>query len=137
MLKSIDHIGIAVESIEDARRLYDALGLEFQGIEEIPEQGVRTAFFNVGGIAIELLEATSDESPIAKFIQKRGPGIHHIAYATECVEGELERLKGEGLELIDEKARGGAHESLVAFLHPRSTGKVLIELCQKKSAESR
>ena len=130
MLKQIDHIGIAVESLEDAIELYKSLGLQFENIETVEDQKVRVAFFKIGEVSIELLEATSPESPIAKFIESKGPGIHHIAYRTDGVEADLARVQAKGIALIDEVPKIGAHGSRIAFLHPKSTGKVLTELCE-------
>jgi methylmalonyl-CoA/ethylmalonyl-CoA epimerase len=131
MLKQIDHIGIAVESLEDSIELYKSLGLQFENIETVEEQKVRVAFFRIGEVSIELLEATSPESPIAKFIANKGPGVHHISYRTDEIDADLAKAKAEGIALIDETPKTGAHGSRIAFLHPKSTGKVLTELCQR------
>lgn len=131
MINKINHIGIAVESIEQARPFYEqTLGLPFLGSEEVVDQKVRVAFFACGEVRIELLEPTSPESPVAKALQARGPGVHHIAYETDDIAGELERLKGRGVGLVDQQPRRGAHQTLIAFLHPRDSGKVLTELTQ-------
>jgi len=131
MVKKINHIGIAVHSIEESTPLYrDVYGMQDEGVEVVEEQKVKVAFFGVGGSRIELLEPTSDDSPVAKFIAKNGPGVHHIAYEVEDVCAEIERLKGEGIRLIDDVPRCGAHHTQIAFLHPKSSGGVLTEMCQ-------
>lgn len=128
-LEAIDHIGLAVHSIEAALPYYEkALGLVCERIEEVESQKVRTAFFEVGGVHLELLEPTSSESPIAKFLETRGEGVHHIAFRTTAIEGQLARAKGEGLRLIHEVPFEGAAGKLVAFLHPKSTQGVLLSL---------
>ncbi len=130
MIQRIDHLGIAVTSLKDAVPLYEkAFGLKCERIEEVPSQKVRTAFFNVGGVHIELLEPTSDESPIAKFIAKSGEGVHHVAFATDDVVAQLAHVKAEGVRLINETPVPGAGGKQVAFLHPKSTRGVLTELC--------
>lgn len=128
----IDHIGVAVESLEKMVPLYSVLlGHDPEHFEEVVEQKVKTAFFSVGDPNIELLEATSPESPIAKYIEKNGRGgIHHICFKVDDVAAKLAELKSNGFVLIDEKPRLGAHGKLVAFVHPKSTGGVLIELSQ-------
>ncbi|GAB4174656.1 MAG: methylmalonyl-CoA epimerase [Terrimicrobiaceae bacterium] len=131
-LKQIDHLGIAVRSIEAALPYYEnALGLKCERIEEVPSQKVRTAFFDVGGVHLELLEPTSPESTIAKFLEDRGEGIHHIAFRTESVKGQLAKAKEAGVRVIHEEPFEGAHGKLVAFLHPKSTMGVLTEFCQE------
>ncbi|HOO59392.1 MAG TPA: methylmalonyl-CoA epimerase [Candidatus Mcinerneyibacteriales bacterium] len=131
MIRKIDHVGVAVSSLEEHIPFYrDILGLELVGTEEVPEQKVRVAMFQVGEVKIELLEPLSEESPIAKFIEKKGEGIHHLAYDTDDIEDELSVMKGKGVRLIDEEPRSGAHGSRIAFLHPKSSAKVLTELCQ-------
>ena len=127
----IDHLGLAVRSIEEAGRFYrDVLGLAEQGSEEIPDQKVRVVFFEVGEVRIELLEPTTDDSPIARFLEKKGPGLHHIAYRVEDLPATLAALKSAGVRLIDEKPRDGAHGMKIAFAHPKSTEGVLTEFCQ-------
>lgn len=127
----IEHIGIAVKSIEEQLPYYEGvLGLKCYNVETVEDQKVKTAFFMVGQTKIELLEPTDEESTIAKFIEKRGEGIHHIAYATENVNGALKELEDKGVRLIDREARGGAEGLRIAFLHPKSTGGVLTELCE-------
>jgi len=129
----IDHIGIAVKSIADARKLYEGiLGLKYEGSETVAEQKVTTAFFPIGDTEIELLESTDPDGPIAKFIEKRGEGIQHIAFRVENIEEALEELKKQGIQLIDQKPRTGAGGARIAFLHPKATGGVLIELCERK-----
>lgn len=131
MLHNINHIGIAVQSLADNIPFYrDALGMPFKGIEEVAEQKVRVAMLQVGESMIELLEPTSPDSPIAKFLEKNGPGIHHIAYEVADIEAAIARLKADGARMIDEQPRTGAHGSRIAFVHPKSSGGVLTELCQ-------
>ena len=128
---TIDHLGIAVRSIDDASRFYrDALGLTCTGTEEVPDQKVRVAFFPIGDTRIELLEPTAADSPIAKFLDRRGPGLHHIAYRVTDLPATLAALKSAGVRLIDESPRPGAHGMQIAFAHPNSTTGVLTELCQ-------
>jgi methylmalonyl-CoA/ethylmalonyl-CoA epimerase len=128
----IEHIGIAVNSIDEARKYYeDVLGLECYNIEEVADQKVKTAFFKIGQTKIELLEPTSPDSAVGKFIEKNGPGIHHIAYAVEDTNAALTEAESKGIVLIDKQARGGAEGLSIGFLHPKSTGKVLTELCSK------
>ena len=130
-MKKIEHIGIAVKDIENSNHLFSALfGKELYKIEGVESEGVIASFFKCGPNKIELLQATSKDSPIAKFIEKKGEGIHHIAFAVKDIEAEIERLKGKGFKMIHEKPKKGADEKLIAFLHPKSTNGVLIELCQ-------
>jgi len=127
----IDHIGIATDGIDQAASFYrDSLGLSIEEIEEVPSQKVRVAMLPVGESRIELLEPTSEDSPISKFLAKRGPGIHHIAVQVDDIEASLRDLKARGARLIDEQPRTGAGGCLVAFIHPSSTGGVLLELVQ-------
>lgn len=131
-ISHIEHIGIAVKSIQEARKYYEGvLGLKCYAIEEVADQKVRTAFFMVGQTKIELLESTSPDGPIGKFIEKRGEGIHHIAFATDSLQKSLEVLKSKGTTLIDEKGRKGAEGLNIAFIHPKSSFGVLTELCEK------
>ena len=131
MLKKINHIGIAVTSIEDATPFYrDVLGMEFEGTEVVAEQKVKVAFFVVGESRIELLEPTAADSPVAKFLEKNGPGVHHVAYEVADLEQRLAQLKNAGVRLIDERPRLGAHGTHIAFMHPKGSGGVLTELCQ-------
>ena len=126
----IEHIGIAVKSLEETIPFYeDVLGLKCHKIEEVPDQMVKTAFFHLGQVKIELLEPTSPQSPIAKFIEKRGPGLHHIALAVKDVDSDLEEMKHKGVRLIDERSRKGAEDLDIGFIHPGSTFGVLLELC--------
>lgn len=128
----VEHIGIAVKENDAAKKLFgDILGLRYNKSETIAEQKVNTTFFDVGDTDVELLEATSPESTVAKFIQKKGEGIQHIAFLVENIEESLAELKANGIQLIDEKHRRGAGGAKVAFLHPRSTFGVLIELVEK------
>lgn len=132
-LSHIEHLGIAVKSIEEALPYYEnVLGLKCYSIEEVPDQKVRTAFMMVGQTKLELLEPTSDESPIAKFIEKRGEGIHHIAFCVEDTNEALADAASKGIKLIDEKARKGAEGLNIGFLHPKSTMGVLTEVCDHK-----
>ncbi len=127
----IEHIGIAVARLEEAiPRFRLLLGTDCYAVEEVADQNVRTAFFKVGQTKIELLESTSPGGPIAKFIEKRGEGIHHIAFAVSGLDGALARLEGEGLQLIDRTGRAGAEGLRIAFIHPKSCHGVLTELCE-------
>ncbi|MGD8370888.1 MAG: methylmalonyl-CoA epimerase [Syntrophobacterales bacterium] len=129
----IDHLGIAVNSIEEAKKLFqDTLGLEFEGTETVSEQKVTTAFFPVGDSEVELLESTAPDGPIAKYLEKRGEGIQHIAFRVENIEEALAELKEKGIRLIDEKPRMGAGGAKIAFLHPKATHGVLIELSERE-----
>ena len=133
MINHIDHLGIAVRSLDETVPVYEkALGLRCEHREEVPSQKVRTAFFDVGGVHLELLEPTSPESPIAKFLADRGEGIHHIAFRTDQITDQLAQAAGAGVRLIHEKPFEGAAGKLVAFLHPKSTHGVLIEFCASK-----
>jgi methylmalonyl-CoA/ethylmalonyl-CoA epimerase len=129
----IDHLGIAVHSIEEAKKLFqDTLGLKFEGSETVEEQKVTTAFFPVGDSEVELLESTAPDGPIAKYLEKRGEGIQHIAFRVENIEEALAELKEKGIRLIDEKPRMGAGGAKIAFLHPKSTHGVLIEISERE-----
>jgi methylmalonyl-CoA/ethylmalonyl-CoA epimerase len=129
MLKTIDHLGIAVKDLSESMKLYrDVMGLELLGEEVVAGQSVKVAIFKIGEVKIELLEATSEDSPIAKFLAAGGRGIHHVAYRVDDVEKAIAYCQANGLELIDKSARSGAHGAKIAFLHPRSTGGVLTEL---------
>ena len=128
----IEHIGIAVKNIEEAKKYYEGvLNLKCYAVEEIKEQKVKTAFFKVGQTKIELLEPTSEDSPVAKFIKKRGEGIHHIAFEVDDTKESLNHAKEKGIRLIDEEPRRGAEGLNIGFLHPKATGGVLFEFCSK------
>lgn len=130
-MKKIEHIGIAVKDLNVSNELFAALfGAPHYKMEEVASEGVKTSFFKSGPNKIELLEATNPESPIAKFIEKRGEGIHHIAFAVEDIEAEIERLTKEGFIVLNKTPKKGADNKLVVFLHPKTTNGVLIELCQ-------
>ncbi len=131
-MNKIEHIGIAVKNLEDSNKLYaQLLGKTHYKIEEVPSEGVRTSFFELGGNKVELLEAMNNNSPISKFIEKKGEGIHHIAFAVEDIVSEMTRLKKEGFKLLNEMPKKGADNKLIAFVHPKSANGVLIELCQE------
>ncbi len=132
MFKNVDHIGIAVTSLESIVNVYcDTLGLTLHGFEEVAEQKVRVAMFPVGESKLEFLEPTSPESPIAKFIEKKGQGVHHLALHVDDIEAKLSELKEKGVKLIDQTPRMGAGGKKIAFVHPAATGGILIELCQE------
>ena len=132
-MKKIEHIGIAVRNLPEANDLFKKLlGVPHYKTEEVLSEKVITSFFKIGGTKIELLEATSDDSAIAKHIEKRGEGLHHIAFEVEDIEAEMQRLKENGFTLLNESPKEGADNKLVCFLHPKDTHKVLIELCQEK-----
>ena len=131
-MKKIEHIGIAVKNIENSNDLFSKLfGKPHYKMEIVESEGVKTSFFKVGRNKIELLEATNKESPIARFIEKKGEGIHHIAFEVSDIESEVERLKNEGFIVLNDKPKKGADNKLVVFLHPKSTNGVLVELCQE------
>lgn len=131
-LTHIEHIGIAVQSLEDAIPYYEkVLGLKCYAIEEVKDQKVKTAFFKIGQTKIELLESTEADGPIGKFIEKRGPGLHHIAFAADGIEGALKEAEEKGIRLVDKSPRKGAEGLDIAFLHPKSTFGALTELCEK------
>ena len=133
-ISHIEHLGIAVKSLEEAIPYYEqVLGLKCYNIEEVADQKVKTAFFKVGQTKIELLEPTSEESTIAKFIEKRGQGVHHVAFAVEGIEGALAEAESKEVALIDKAPRKGAEGLSIAFLHPKSTMGVLTELCEDKN----
>ena len=134
-MKRIEHLGIAVESLELAIPLYEALlNVTCYKQESVVSEGVKTAFFKVGESKIELLEASLPDSPIAKFIAKNGPGFHHVAFEVDDIEAELERLQKAGFQLIHERFKDCADNKKIAFLHPKATKGLLVELCQEKSA---
>ena len=130
--KKVSHIGVAVKDLEKAKGVFEALGLKVEGEEVVGEQKVKVAFVPVGDTRIELLEPTAPDSPVARFIEKKGEGVHHIALGVEGLESMLEAMKAKGIRLVDERPRRGAHNALIAFLHPKSTGGLLIELCQEE-----
>ncbi|WML45214.1 methylmalonyl-CoA epimerase [Neobacillus sp. PS3-40] len=133
MVKKVDHIGVAVQSLEKALPFYtEVLKLPLLAIEEVESEKVKVAFLQVGDTKIELLEPTSNESPIAKFIEKRGEGIHHIALGVESIQERMNEIKSKGLRMIQDEPKIGAGGSKVAFVHPKSTFGVLFELCEKK-----
>jgi len=130
-ISHIEHIGIAVKNLEESIKYYEnILGLKCYNIEEVKDQKVRTAFFKVGQTKIELLESTEPEGPIGKFIEKKGEGVHHIAFAVNEIQNQLNEVKEKGIQLIDEKPRKGAEGLNIAFMHPKSTHGVLTELCE-------
>lgn len=132
MKRKINHIGIAVNNIEEFITLYrDVLGLQYAGEEVVEDQKVKVAFFDIGESRIELLQPTSPDSPVAKFIEKRGEGMHHLAVSSENVEADLEEMKKKGIKLVDEVPRRGAHGTKIAFIHPKET-KILLELTEEK-----
>lgn len=131
-MNKIEHIGIAVKNLDDSNELFGKLfGEPHYKIEEVASEGVNTSFFKVGDNKIELLEATNEDSPIAKFIAKKGEGIHHIAFDVSDIKAEIKRLKKEGFTVLNKTPKKGADNKLVAFLHPKSSNGVLIELCQE------
>jgi methylmalonyl-CoA/ethylmalonyl-CoA epimerase len=128
----IDHVGIAVNGMKEGEKFWtDALGMECDGYETVEEQRVTTAFFPVGESEVELLEPASEDSPVAKFIGKKGEGIHHVAFRVANIEAALAELKAKGIRLIDEVPRNGAGGAKIAFIHPKSTNGVLVELCER------
>ena len=130
-MKKIEHIGIAVKDLNSANDLYaKMLGIEPYKQEEVKREGVMTSFFQVGPNKIELLEATKEDSPIAKFIDKRGEGVHHIAFEVDDIKAEMKRLKEDGFKLLSEEPKRGADNKMVAFVHPKSANGVLVELCE-------
>ncbi len=133
MIEQIDHIGIAVRSIEESTPLYrDVLGLEYEGSEIVEEQGVKVAFFKIGQAMIELLEPLDQTGPVARFIEKNGEGIHHLALRCDDIEGQREHVAGRGVRLLSDRPLDGAHGKLISFLHPKDTGRVLLELTQRR-----
>ncbi len=135
-MNKIEHIGIAVHNLDEANQLFARLlNTPHYKIETVESEGVRTSFFQVGEVKIELLEATRPDSPVAKFIEKRGEGIHHIAFDVDNVESEMDRLRKEGFSPINDHAKPGADNKRIAFLHPGGTSKVLVELCEDISGK--
>lgn len=138
MIKKVDHIGIAVKSLEHALPFYtDVLKLPLIGIEEVESEKVKVAFLKAGETKLELLEPTSSESPIAQFIEKRGEGIHHVALGVESIQKRIDDMKENGIRMIQDVPKKGAGGAMVAFMHPKSTGSVLYELCEKKMEAER
>lgn len=131
-MEKLEHIGIAVKNLDQANVLYEKLlGKAHYKIESVESEGVRTSFFDVGGVKIELLEASREDSPIAKFIEKRGEGIHHLAFEVENIQESIQNYQGQGFVPIHPEPKKGADNKMICFLHPKSTGGVLIELCQE------
>ena len=134
MIQGIDHVALAVTSLEESIPFYrDSLGLQLQSIEEVTDQKVRVAIFALGNARLELLEPLSEDSPISKFLSQHGNGLHHLALRTDSVADELTRLEGQGCRLIDREPRAGAHGMQIAFVHPKSTRGLLLELSQPAS----
>lgn len=132
-MKKLEHIGIAVKNLDKSNLLFaKLLGIEHYKIEDVPSEGVRTSFFEVGGVKIELLEATRADSPIAKFIEKRGEGLHHLAFEAEDIKMEMSKVDEKGFLLLQREPKQGADNKLVNFLHPKTTNHVLVELVQEK-----
>ncbi|MGC6471147.1 MAG: methylmalonyl-CoA epimerase [Flavobacteriales bacterium] len=132
-MKKVEHIGIAVKDLQNANHLFEKLfNQKNYKIEDVESEGVTTSFFKLGETKIELLQATTPDSPIAKFLEKRGEGIHHIAFEVSDIESEMKRLVSQGFELIHQKPKDGADNKKICFLHPKSTNGVLIELCQER-----
>lgn len=133
--KAINHIGIAVESIEDQRAFYEGvLGAEYEGTEVVADQKVKVGFFKVGDVRLELLEPTDPSSTVAAFLEKRGPGLHHVAYTVDDLPARIAELEQAGIRMIDKEPRAGAHHTRIAFLHPKSSCSVLTELCEPMAA---
>lgn len=136
-MKKLEHIGIAVKNLEASSQLFTSLlGSDCYKVEEVPSEGVRTAFFQIGGVKIELLEATAEDSPIARFIQRRGEGLHHLAFEVGDLPAQVSLYDEQGFTWAQKDIRRGADNKLVCFMHPRSTGGVLIELCQEATSEA-
>jgi methylmalonyl-CoA/ethylmalonyl-CoA epimerase len=133
-MEKIEHIGIAVKNLDESNLLFaKLLGKPHYKIEKVESEGVRTSFFEIGGVKIELLEATRADSPIAKFIEKRGEGLHHMAFAVTGLEGKVDEAMDKGFRPLSDKAKDGADNKRIVFLHPKTTNNVLIELCEDKS----
>ncbi len=135
MIGRIDHVGIAVRSIEEARKIYEAMGLRVEAIEEVPYDGVRVAMIPCGETRIELLEPLSEDSPVGRFLAKRGPGIHHLSFASDDVRGESDRLREAGFQVLRPEPTRGAGGCWVQFIHPKSAGGVLLELSEGEHGE--
>lgn len=132
-MEKLEHIGIAVKNLEKSNKLFaKLLGKEHYKIEDVPQEGVRTSFFDIGGLKIELLEATRADSPIANFIEKRGEGLHHLAFAVDKIEDRMEAMAAEGFHLLADKPKPGADNKMIVFLHPKATNHVLVELCEER-----
>lgn len=132
MVNKVDHIGVAVKNLEETLKFYtDVLGMDLQGTEVVEQQKVKVAFLPIGDTEMELLESTDKDGPIAKFVEKKGQGVQHIAYRVDDIEKSIEEMKAKGIRMIDEKPRYGAGGAKIAFLHPKSTHGVLVELCQR------
>jgi methylmalonyl-CoA/ethylmalonyl-CoA epimerase len=132
-MEKLEHIGIAVKNMDQANKLFGSLlGRDNYKIEEVESEGVKTAFFEISGVKIELLEATRPDSPIAKFIEKRGEGIHHLAFEVKDIDRSVSEYESKGFERINKEPKPGADNKMICFLHPKSTGGVLIELCQER-----
>jgi methylmalonyl-CoA/ethylmalonyl-CoA epimerase len=130
-MEKLEHIGIAVKNMDQSNTLFASiLGVPHYKIEDVQSEGVRTSFFDIGGVKIELLQALNDESPIAKYIEKKGEGVHHLAFSVEDISESIQSYKEKGFELVNEIPKKGADDKMICFLHPKSTGGVLIELCQ-------
>jgi methylmalonyl-CoA/ethylmalonyl-CoA epimerase len=130
-VKSLNHVGIAVRSLDEQRKFYETeLGAQFEHVEDVPSQKVRVAFYRVGDIRLELLEPTDPASPVQAFLDKRGEGLHHVAFTVDDIKSRIAELKQSGLRMIDETPRLGAHHMQIAFIHPKSTFGVLTELCE-------
>jgi methylmalonyl-CoA/ethylmalonyl-CoA epimerase len=131
LAKAINHVGIAVRSIEDQRAFYEGtLGAQFEGVQEVANQKVRVAFFKINDVRLELLEPTDPSSPVAKFLETRGEGLHHLAFTVDNIQDRINDLQKSGLRMIDETPRTGAHQMQIAIVHPKSTFGVLTELCE-------
>src|SRR3990170_2887693 len=133
MIGSAHHIGVAVRRLEDALTRYQALGLNLESVEELPADGVRVAFLDAGGVRLELLEPLRPQNAIARFLDKRGEGLHHVAFATPDILAEMDRLRTQGFDLIDREPRSGARGRMIAFIHPKSAHGVLLELVEEPS----
>jgi methylmalonyl-CoA/ethylmalonyl-CoA epimerase len=133
-MEKLEHIGIAVKNMDQANKLFGALlGREHYKIEQVESEGVKTAFFEISGVKIELLEATKPDSPIARFIEKRGEGIHHLAFEVKDINKSIAEYEAKGFEKINKEPKPGADNKMICFLHPKSTGGVLVELCQERN----
>ncbi len=136
LMEKLEHIGIAVKNLTKSNELFaKLLGKEPYKTEDVPAEGVRTSFFDVGGVKIELLEATRADSPIAKFIENRGEGLHHLAFAVEPIETKMTELSEKGFHLLSDKPKPGADNKKIVFIHPKATNNVLIELCEDRNAD--